>query len=327
MSTRGSLLGALALLSIATCSSKPPCPEGDAEAKSIKVNRGPWTAMRMHSSALPLLEAQDAPSFMGLSGLTEGPDGELYAVTERQGVVIALQPGAFRPLALRGLAEGLDTEGIGMLPDGSIALATETSGRRDGDQVLIAVPVRDSRGQTQSYQVTDALVLSYEPWNIQAEDNKGLEALSTVGERIIVAAEAVRRDATSKTRWAPIALRDLSEDRWRYYALHLSSSTGKIAGLSCRKNKASKARLDCLAIERHYDVARILSFQIDARATSPSPIPLVPEVHIDLKPYLAPCTNPEGLVWLQDDTMYIISDNHHGKRQGPTRLMTLSPLP
>jgi len=153
----------------------------------------------------------------------------------------------------------------------------------------------------------------YAMWGITPRVNKGIEGL-TVTERFIVGAnENVMEDGGQ--RWAPVARYDRKDGQWTAFRVALTSSTGRLSAISCK----GEHELNCRAVERHYGVSRVIAFTL----------PEAPGEGIgsrclfDLAPHLESSTNVEGLFWMDDDAMVLISDNHSGTLSGPTRVIVL----
>ncbi|MBX3269318.1 MAG: esterase-like activity of phytase family protein [Sandaracinaceae bacterium] len=242
----------------------------------------------------------------GLSGLAIDGRGVPIAVAERGTALVALEASP-RTIALEGVPSGLDTESIAWLGGARFALGTESMDtRRDGDPIFV-VEVEGARAR-----VVDRIELPYAVLGVTAEENRGIEGLCFVpGPDVLVAAMenvVVERGA----RHAPLGVRR-GGGAWARALVALSSETGKLSALSCRANDAA---IEVFAIERHYGVMRVLSFELpstpDARVT--------PRVALDLAGLLDGDPNLEGLA-LEGETLLLVTDNHHGRRTGPSELV------
>lgn len=80
-----------------------------------------------------------------------------------------------------------------------------------------------------------------------------------------------------------------------------------------------------IAIERHFDVTRILGFEVTAALAAPDPI--VPTALVDLAPILHGSLNLEGLVRLPDGHLNAVVDNRYGRRTGPDELLWFAAIP
>jgi hypothetical protein len=277
-----------------------------------------------------LLASQTAPmvarttwpedTVRGISGLTHRTGSMYLAAPERERYLTPFEVHSRgispKPnLPLRGVPEGLDIESIAALDNGDVALGTEA--KLDGrkvDKILLA-----SIGTTE-VQIKGELLFDYTGYGITAEKNRGVEGLCFTDGRLIAAAEQTFE--RKNRRYAAIQSYDFREKRWARYELPLTTSTGKISALSCRKLPNAR---EVFAIERHYEVSRILRFTLPLLDGGGE---LKSELIMDLKE-LFPENPPnfEGIERLDDGRFLLISDNDHGGVQGPTHLILASPAP
>ena len=258
--------------------------------------------------------AGEAPD--GLSDLAVDANGHVFAIPERQRVLVPITldeaghgtAGAALPLV--GIGEDFDTESLAWLPDGKLALGTETQHTRASDLILV---LQLEGGLA---KVVDSLSLSYVPWGVMADGNHGLEGLCVAGNTLVAGSEVVV--ARDGKRLAPLARYDLTRRVWSHHLLELTTATGKISGLTCRVGP--DGAVTAVAIERHYGVARLLRFVVPSAAT----LQIVkPELRFDLAAHTKPLPNFEGIIFRGEDGFELITDNHTAIRTGPTELASL----
>lgn len=251
----------------------------------------------------------------GLSGMAVDAKGVLWTVPERTRVVIPLErkggtlAPAGEPIPLEWVPQTHDTEAMVFLPDGRLALGTETRTQRKGDEILVA------RRDEDAFRVEDKIFLPYEFWKIEPQPNKGIEGLCLARGHLVAGLE--RAIEQGRVRHAPIAVYDLESETWTPYRLRLTSRRGKIAALTCR---ATERGLEVRAIERHFGTSHLLAFEI----------PLPPQGD-EIEPKLLgtllrpdePSENYEAITWLGDEGLAIVSDNHYGRITGPTAVILI----
>jgi hypothetical protein len=134
----------------------------------------------------------------------------------------------------------------------------------------------------------------------------------------VLGVEAAGRDRAG--RWAPLVFfdGDLAAAAPIIRPLRLTTGTGKLAALDCWREHGSTRGV---AIERHYEVMRVLGLELSGRG------PVVPVVVRDLGPALQGSLNLEGIVRLPDGRLLMIVDNHHGTRTGENQLVWLAEPP
>lgn len=266
----------------------------------------------------------DASAPPGLSDLTPVPDTdpiELFAVPERTRTVIQvlLDPGHVTRaeigarLTLTGVKTGEDTESIAFFDKEHVLFGTETDKERKSDVLLVA-----DRSKT-GIAVQRRISLSYKSFQMKASPNHGIEALCVAGDRLIAGSESFSSDAEG--RFAPLWELDKDLVVRRTGKLRLTSATGKLSGLSCRRD-GDLTRF--LAIERHYEVIRVLSF---TWAREGNAGPSGPDELADLKEALGPKFNPEGIIELKVNRFLLIADNDTGGARGPSRLADIEVQP
>ena len=297
-------MGASALaIALAACHRRPPRVPDDLAGKG---------AYRL------TLATGDAH---GLSGLALAADGALWTVAERSAagfrieLDLAATPPAIRTLArwpVVGLPAGEELESLATAAGGALIAGTE--GR--ADHVVHAYRLEPDR---------DRLVVGGAPITLGADllgvdagGNHGIEGACAVPGTTVLAIEAAGRDADG--RWAPIVIiADDAPAAARVHRLRLTTATGKISALDCWLDHG---RLRVIAIERHFEVTRILGFEITA-----APGPIVPTVLVDLAPILHGSLNLEGLVRLPDGHLIAVVDNQYGRLTGPDELLWFAAIP
>lgn len=268
---------------------------------------GPPQTARSATSAR-LLPA-DSP--VGLSGLTTDPFGTLWAIPERSREIVALQRRGDvvtvgSRLRLVGVPDELETESITWLGGSLVALGTEAAGTRPRDLILIAQRVRDR------FAVTDSLILEYAPWGVSGIDNEGIEGLCAAGGQLFAAGEVVLE--SSEGPYAPLGIFDLGTRTWTHTKLPLTSSTGKIAGLDCRERDGA---VELIAIERHFDVRRVLA----ATITRDPPLVTGQRIAADVSDVIG--DNVEGITFGSGEWLMITDNHFKNRRDGPGKLVAV----
>jgi hypothetical protein len=260
----------------------------------------------------------DVPGVTGLSDLTRDGEGRLWAVAERSRSVLRIdRPGA-KPtvLGIAGVPDELDVEGIAWLDGGRFALATESNaGLRRTDALFLAAI------EGSVLRVQERRDLDYHLWPLDPIGNQGVEGVCRAGGELVLAIETVM--ATGDDRFAPIAVHDLATGAWTPYRVRLTTRTGKLSAVACLPSRATGGAIDVLAIERHFDVARLLRFTVPPPRGKDAPrTPLEPVVAVDLGPILTTQENFEGLVWDGRRAFSLIVDNDWTHITGPNLLVT-----
>lgn len=258
--------------------------------------------------------ADDLPP--GLSGLTWLPEGRLLAVSERGQSVVLLDPTRRRPSEVRpvtGAPAGLDLESIASVGGDRVAIGTESQdGERRADLVLLGTL---SMG---GVAIDQAMELSWAPFGIQPAANQGIEAVCAAGGVLVAAGEAAGR--VGGQRFAPVWLRDLSGGPVRTARLLLSSTDGKLSGLSCRPG--ADRELELTGVERHFSTIRVVRWTLPLDGAEP----VTPSSVQDLAPSLgAAPPNPEGLARDPAGGVWLVSDNDFGGVSGPAHLVRIAP--
>lgn len=264
-----------------------------------------------------------AEEAQGLSALVAAPDGALWTIPERQDHLLRVRVQAGQLLTervpLQGKPADMDGESLAMLGDGKFAIGTEChGGKRATDLVLLGHLTANAA------LVDEQLVLPYSLWQIEAEDNRGLEGLCFAGA-LFAAAETVLEGQGK--RWAPLARRN-QDGTWSATKLQLTSRTGRLSALACRP--LADGQVELWAIERHYGVSRWL--RAVAPVAGPLPAELTTVVQADLAravtAVLKEVPNFEGIAFDTGDrgAAWLMADNSQGGHiVGPAVLIKLAP--
>ena len=311
--------GCAAVFAIALVGCQPPAPSHGVTA-SAPCSADYAVAQQIVSvSAVP---GSEGP-LCGVSDLALDDGGQLWAVAERQRVLVPLDLDGGRlrgpVVRLEGVPPDADTEAMAWLGPDRVAFGTESHSARDGDRILLA------RLEGGVARVLDTLLLRYAPWGITAPSNRGIEGLAYAAPDLLAAAEATLEGPDGR-RAAPIGRYDTETRRWSSYSVVLTSKTGLLSAIACRRSPSHDGAVDCLAIERYYGEARVIRFLLPrTREDAPHPLVVEASCHFDLARHLPPDTNPEGLARRPDGRLLVISDNDSGGVSGPTRLFELTP--
>jgi hypothetical protein len=254
--------------------------------------------------------ALDAPN--GLSGLTRRGDGTLFAIaeTDRFLVTIAADRVA-RVVPLHGVPDGLDAEAIAWLEGERFVIGTESLDAARTEEQLYVVEVGEDAAR-----VVETIVVPISAIGGGANENEGIEGICHVDGSILVATEHVEQTPSGRVATVGVYARDTGA--WNGRLLRLTTDTGKIAGMDCR---AHDGRIEVFAIERHYEVMRVLRFDLDpALVRDAERSPIEPVLVLDLAGTLEGDPNLEGLA-VSGDEIAMIVDNHYGRRTGPNELV------
>lgn len=276
---------ALALVASVGCTKKPAEPSGPGRIVTLDTD------------------------VKGLSGLSRDEHGALWAPAEDGDAVLRIASGTFgvTRYPVVGAPRGADLEALTWVDGTRFVLGTET--QQDGrtrDVIL------DGRLEGQSFRVTPIGQLDYARWQTTARDNHGIEGVCHVDGALVLATELVIDE--DGRRWAPVGLFDPATQSWTAHRVALSSDDGKLSALDCR---AASGAIEALAVERHYGVSRLLRFSVP-RGEGQS---IEPRLATDLSKLIAPLPNFEGLVWMDDGSAVLLTDNQYrGAASEPSRL-------
>ncbi len=321
--TRGcpfSLAAALALAAAGACQSCNAAPEGRSAAGPAS-HPGPAAVPPAPRPTGPVgltgvvRVVIDLPGVTGLSDLATDDTGRAWALAEHTRVLVRMEADGSAPRAipLEGVPAGLDTEGLAWIEGDRLALATESdSPGRVSDLVLFARVVAGG----ERIAVERSLPLDYGLWHLRANANQGIEGLCHAGPALVAAVESVVERGGE--RFAPVAVLDLASRGWTPYLVRLTTATGKISALACQIRGGV---IDVLAVERHFDVARLIRFELLARrqvAGAPTwPAEVAPVLAAELTPLLERQENFEGLLWDGDRAIALVVDNDWVGVSGP----------
>jgi hypothetical protein len=253
----------------------------------------------------------DLPGVQGLSALARDQHGNLWAIAERVRVAVRLAPdGTTSLVPIAGVPAELDIEGAIWLADGRIALATESNQARQTDSLFFARLVDGT------IQAEEERRLEYRLWGMEPAANQGIEGLCRVGGTLVMAGESVL--VRGDERLAPVALHDLASGIFTPLLVRLTTRTGKISALDCLERAGGI--IDVLAIERHFEVARLIRFAIPPGADGGAE-PLEPVVVAELAPLLTRGENYEGLVWDGGARFQMVVDNDWMQVTGPNEIV------
>ena len=249
----------------------------------------------------------------GLSGLTLDEHGAFWAAGEDGDSVLRIDPQTFgvTRYPVFGTPPGADLEAMAWVEGTRFLLGTETQENgRLSDSIL------DGRLDGGRFVVVPVGNLDYARWQLTAPDNRGIEGICHVDGLFVAATELVERQR--KGRWAPVGVFDPKTQSWVAHRVRLNSETGKLAALSCRLVGES---IVALAVERHYGVSRLLRFQIPRGSEGQW---IEPALAADLSKLVSPLPNFEGLVWMDDGSAVVVTDNQHRTASGePSRLYVI----
>ena len=259
----------------------------------------------------------DLGSIVGISGLTTDGRGRLWAVPERDRFLVPLDLSGPRPgiagvaVPLVGVPEGLDTESIGWVRDQVFVLGTESQVDRRGEDRVLLVRIADGQAK-----VFDQIVLPYDKFGLRPRGNQGLEGICVVGDVVVAGLESVVKSSSPRRAWL---FRATLKDRvWEPFRLRLTTATGKLSSLECRAEGES---LFAVGIERHYGVARLLSFRIPLTGAGGD---IEPTQLADLGAQVPDLPNMEGIAWRKPGELVIVVDNDNGRITGPNEALIVT---
>jgi hypothetical protein len=244
----------------------------------------------------------------GLSGLTRDGDGVLWASPETNRHLVAIrQRHTATMVPLEGMPEGLDLESIEWMDGHRFLGGTESMDTSRTSDPLVVIEVGGTA------RVVSQIPIPYAALGIVAEENHGIESLCYAnGHAVAIFENVLDEDG----RVAPIALVTVEPFAVVSHRLALTTETGKIAGLACRARGSS---IDAFAIERHYEVMRVVRFSIGVGSPSTR---IRPRLVADLAGALDGDPNLEGLA-IDGEDLVLVVDNHYGERSGPNELVVL----
>lgn len=272
--------------------------------------RGPSTIDSDRAAPLFTRVTVDTGGVHGLSGLAVDADGTLWTVAERGAAAFAITLDGARATAVRfpieGVPDGEDLEAVAI--DGG-AMWVGTEGRERGVARVFELARDGAR-----LVVTGAPIeLRAELVGVEVGANHGAEGVCAAGDVVAIAIETAGQD--ERGRWAPVVVIDRARGTRVLYRVRLSSATGKLSALDCWRDGAT---LRAAAIERHFEVTRLLTFALDGAPE------IVPTVALDLGPVLRGALNLEGLARLPDGRVVAVVDNQYRTITGPDELLVFA---
>ncbi len=282
---------------------------GSGEQVRTSVTAGPGSTVMELKANIAYRTVIDSPDALGISGSCSN-NGETWLVTERDSHLLRLTPeGTVVSIAIQGAPDDLDMEGLAC-KDGRFYVSTESEIPDRTTDVILVVEVQ---GSTAS--VVDTITMQY-PEDLVAGVNQGLEGLCIAGDWLIAAGEVIRTD-TAGVRQAPILRRRLGESNTFLHWVNLSTSTGKLSGIDCRMRGNT---FEVFAIERHYEVSRILRFDL---GTGPSQFDTV----LDLAHLVRDTENFESILVSDRGEIRLTNDNQYKTITGPSEETVLEIVP
>lgn len=247
----------------------------------------------------------------GLSGLAADPDDGIWAIAERAERAYRITLDGERPaletFEIHGVPEHTDLEGIAYLTPDRFALGTE--GQHDGIATVLLAERRDH-----TLSVTGSITIDASSLGVTLKANNGAEGLCGAGDTIVVAIETA--GVENGKRWAPVAIVSRGKIA-RVHRVWLTTATGKLSGLDC--TVAPDGTVTAIAIERHFEVTRVLSFTLPPIAQGSDDI--TPTIALDLGPILRGRLNLEGVARLRDGRVVAVVDNQWKTITGPSELL------
>ncbi len=289
----------LALPMSAACSRKPA---------RTKVSAGPPKGSLEIDAELASRIALEHEHAVGISGSC-GDEDVRWLVAERNGHLLRVdRTSEITSIAIEGVPPGHDLEGLAC-GEGRFFISTETEevGRTKDRVLVVEVEVDIAR-------VVDTLIFQY-PAPMKAGVNQGLEGLCIAGGWLIAAGEILRTN-TAGVRQAPILRQKIGETDTFLHWVNLSSRTGKISGLDCRERGGI---IEVFAIERHFEVSRVLQFELSSAASESRTI-------VDLAHLIRESENFEALVVGSDGRVWLGNDNQYKTITGPSEETALEPM-
>lgn len=253
---------------------------------------------------------QDLP---GLSGLARSDTGSLFAVPEQERMLVELSVAGQEQHRYRvtGVPEGVEFESLAWLGKDRFGIGTE-GGCKDGAEHVLIVE-REGDGA----KVTRDIKLPLSAWGMTCDDKRGLEGLCATNGKMVAAIENPLA-GKNEERLAAVARIDEATGEVAAYRLALTSKTGKISALDCR---VKGELIEVLAVERHFEVSRLLTFTIPLSGAAEE-APRSATIVLDLMPYANEGNrNFEGAVWLDERRAMLVVDNKYGKITGPNQMV------
>lgn len=231
-------------------------------------------------------------------------------MTERDPHLLRLaSEGLVTSIPIEGAPAELDLEGMAC-SEGRFYIATESDDSTRNSDVVLVVEVEGSTAR-----VIESLVLVY-PGDLLAGVNQGLEGLCIAGDWLIAAGEVLRTDSSGQ-RQAPFLRQRLGDDNAFLHWVNLTSSTGKISGIDCRMRDNA---FEIFAIERHYEVSRVLHFELATDASQSDTV-------LDAAHLLRETENFESILVDDRGEVRLFNDNQYKTVTGPSEVTVLTAVP
>ncbi len=259
------------------------------------------------------LVAMNMQDLAGLSGLARDDGGTFYAVPEEDRTLLEVSTTGQEQHRYRvsGVPEGVEFESLAWLGKDRFAVGTEGGCKEGAEHVLVLAREGDA------VKVAKDIAVPLNDWGMACDDKRGIEGLCAAGGKIVGAVENPL-PGKEDPRLAAIARIDETTGEVTAYRLALTSKSGKISALDCRVKDGA---IEILAIERHFEVSRLLTFTIPLSGAAEE-APRTAKIVKDLLPYANDGKrNFEGVVWLDNQRATLIVDNKYGKITGPNEMM------
>ena len=237
---------------------------------------------------------------VGLSGLSRDEHGAFWAPGEGADVVLRIDPDTFgvTRYPVVGAPGGTDLEALTWIEGTRFVLGTERKDEGRTRDVIL-----DGRLDGGRFKVTPIGNLEYSRWALTAPDNHGIEGICHVDGVMVLATELVEEQRDR--RWAPVGMYDPKTQGWTAHRVALTTDTGKLAAIDCRD---AGGVVEALAVERHFGVSRLVRFRIPHGSEAQW---IEAKVVADLSKLVTPLPNFEGLAWLEDGSVALLTDNQY----------------
>lgn len=244
---------------------------------------------------------------IGISGACTD-EGKTYLVGERNRRLFELDGDNLRVYSIVGLSSDDDLEGLACA-DGKIFASTESEDEGRSSDTIVEMGLQGNNAR-----VLREFKLEY-PGSLKAGSNQGLEGLCIAGDYLLAAGELLRTTDTG-IRQAPILQQHFDTKETEVFWVNLSSMPGKLSSLDCRMRGSI---VEVFAIERDYDVSRVLQFELDES-------PVIPQTVLVLDDVVRKTENFEGITVDERGEVRLYNDNQHHAVTGPSEESTIFPI-